>query len=157
MTNISETPELRVALLATAVMGVLLLYRLFLWVREAPVTPDPWDTEIEKQIHESDATVICHKCLTPQPHGQWFCEHCGSAVGDYNNVMPYLPAFSEGEVFRNGVTEKVRVNALTIIGYLLYSVACYFVFAPIYWFFFFKNLKRIKEEASASNPVSDTV
>ncbi len=59
--------------------------------------------------------------------------------------MPYVNIFSEGEVLRNGVTDKLRASPLTIIGYLIYSLGNYFIFAPIYWIFFFKNLKRLKE------------
>ena len=59
--------------------------------------------------------------------------------------MPYVYVFSEGEILRNGVTEKVRVNALVIIGYLLLSLN-YFVLAPVFWFFLFRNLRQIKKE-----------
>ena len=59
--------------------------------------------------------------------------------------MPFVCVFSQGEILRNGVTDKLRANPLTIIGYLIYSLANYFIFAPIYWFFFFKNLKRLKQ------------
>ncbi len=72
--------------------------------------------------------------------------HCGAAVGSYNNWMPYVYVFSQGEILRNGVTDKLRVGPFIIMGYLLYSLLTYFIFAPIYWFFFFKNLRRLKEE-----------
>ncbi|MEI9864139.1 MAG: hypothetical protein WDN00_06225 [Limisphaerales bacterium] len=44
------------------------------------------------------------------------------------------------------MTDKLRVGPFIIMGYLLYSLLTYFIFAPIYWFFFFKNLRRLKEE-----------
>jgi hypothetical protein len=145
MVSLVEQPEVQLAvLMAIAVLGVG-FYRLILWCRGLPTSPDPWDADIEKSLHEPDATPVCHKCFSPQPAGQWFCAHCGSAVGDYNNWMPYIYVFSEGEVLRNGVTEKVRVNALVIVGYLLLSLN-YFVLAPVYWYFFFKNLRKIKTE-----------
>ena len=76
------------------------LWRLIVWVREAPQKPDPWDAGIERQLEEPESVEICHRCFSPQPPNAWFCEHCGSAVGPYNNLMPYLNAFSEGEVLR---------------------------------------------------------
>ncbi len=66
--------------------------------------------------------------------------------------MPYVCILSQGEVLRNGVTDKLRANPLTIVGYLFYSLGNYFIFAPIYWFFFFKNLRRIKAERLAELP-----
>ena len=56
--------------------------------------------------------------------------------------MPYLNAFSEGEVFRNGVTDRMRKNAVTIAGYFLYSLGSYLIFAPIFWVYLFRNMRR---------------
>jgi hypothetical protein len=56
--------------------------------------------------------------------------------------MPYLHIFSQGEVLRNGVTERIQINALTVGGYLLISLSGYVVFAPLYWFFLFRNLRQ---------------
>lgn len=137
-------PETVVGVLAIVVICAVALYRLFVWFRDAPISPDPWSQEITQSLDEPDAVQVCHRCFTPQPPGQWFCEHCGCAVGDYNNLMPYVHVFSEGEVFRNGVTDRLRVNALTVIGYVALSLWCYIVFAPFYWYFLFKNLRRIK-------------
>jgi uncharacterized membrane protein len=53
--------------------------------------------------------------------------------------------FSQGEVLRNGVTDKLPHNTLIVAGYLLLSLCTYFVFAPIYWIFLFRHLKRQKE------------
>ncbi|MDD5139644.1 MAG: hypothetical protein PHY43_05210 [Verrucomicrobiales bacterium] len=96
--------------------GLLLagLWRLAVWVRTAPVTPNPWSAEIEASLQADDATPICHRCLTPHSELAWFCEHCGSAVGTYNNWMPYIYVFSQGEVLRNGVTDKLCVIPFTI-------------------------------------------
>ena len=121
-------------------------YRLLQWVGSAPVTPNPWDDEVEKQLHEPEATPLCHKCFTPQPRNQWFCEHCGSAVGEFNNTMPYVYLFSEGEVLRHGISGNVSQRPLIIVGYLLFSLSCYSIFAPVYWYLFFQNLRRTKVE-----------
>lgn len=122
------------------------MWRFITWVREAPQKPDPWDAEIERQLEEPEALEICHRCFNPQPPNGWFCEHCGSAVGPYNNLMPFLNVFSEGEVLRNGVTNRLRHNPLIITGYLLFSLSAFSAFAPIFWFFLFKNLKKPREE-----------
>jgi hypothetical protein len=163
----STEPEMVVAMLAVMLLVGFGICRLFLWIRDSPTSPDPWGPEIERSLREDDATPVCHKCFTPQPPSQWFCEHCGTAVGDYNNLMPYVCLFSEGEVLRNGVTAKIRVNAVTFVGYLLLSLAVGFwptagflllpllIFVAIYWYLFFTNLKRIKNEASHQNPVEE--
>jgi hypothetical protein len=144
---IAETsdPNLIVGELAISGLVFVGLWRLIVWIRDAPATPNPWSVEIEESLQQTDATPICHRCLTPHQSEARFCEYCGSAVGTYNNWMPYVCIFSQGEVFRNGVTDKLRASPLTIVGYLLYSLGNYFIFAPIYWFFFFNNLKRLQE------------
>ncbi|HEU0039021.1 MAG TPA: hypothetical protein VFR76_07085, partial [Verrucomicrobiae bacterium] len=50
------------------------------------------------------------------------------------------------EVFRNGVTERMRISTLTVVGYLILSSGAYLMFAPVYWYFFFKNVRRIRQE-----------
>jgi ribosomal protein L40E len=129
-------------------LGFLLLaglWQFILWIRESPLKPDPWDAEVESKLEEPEAVEICHRCFNQQPPNAWFCEHCGSAVGPYNNMMPYLQVFSQGEVLRNGAADKLRTRPLIIFGYLLFSLkVCAFV-APIFWFFLFKNLRRSRE------------
>jgi hypothetical protein len=142
----TSDPDLMVAQIAIGGLVLAGLWRIVVWIRTAPIKPDPWSAEIETSLQAEDATPICHHCLTPHSNTAWFCGHCGSAVGPYNNLMPYVCVFSQGEVLRNGVTDKLRANPLIIIGYLLYSLGNYFIFAPIYWFFFFKNLKRLKHD-----------
>ncbi len=129
------------ALVALAVLG-LLTYRIVLWLMEANRTPDPWGDEIDKAINSDDAIPLCHHCLTPQEHTGWFCPECGATVGPYCNYMPYIYVFSEGEVLRAGVTERLRRRPLITLGYLLFSLGAFTVAAPIYWFFLFKNLRR---------------
>lgn len=113
--------ELAVGVAALAVMAGFAFWRLLLWIKNAPVHPDPWDDATEQAVRQPDAVPVCHHCLTQVPPGQWFCETCGCAVGPYNNYMPYLKVFSEGEVFRNGVTAKMPANFLIIVGYFLLS------------------------------------
>ena len=128
----TSDPNLIVGELASSGLVLVGLWRLFVWIRDAPSTPNPWSVEIEESLQQADATPICHRCLTPHQTDARFCEHCGSAVGTYNNLMPFIYIFSQGEVLRNGVTDKLRANPLTIVGYLLYSLCSYVIFAPIY-------------------------
>jgi hypothetical protein len=67
--------------------------------------------------------------------------------------MPYVNAFSEGEVYRSGVLEHVRRSPLLIAGYLLISLS-YLIFAPIYWFLLFKNLFARRPTAVPSLPAN---
>jgi hypothetical protein len=142
----SNDPNSIVAGLGVIGMMLAAFWRLILWVRAATPGPEPWGVEIEASLQAEDAVPVCHRCLTPHSNIAWFCEQCGSAIGTYNNWMPYVYVFSEGEIFRNGVMDKLRASPLTITGYLLYSLGSYTLLAPIYWFFFYKNLKRLKRE-----------
>jgi len=54
--------------------------------------------------------------------------------------MPYLYIFSEGEVLRAGVMERIRRGRLVVIGYVVVSLGMFAAAAPIYWFFLFRNL-----------------
>jgi hypothetical protein len=143
-----------------ALGGLILicLWRLIAWVRECPVTSNPWGDEIEKQLCNSDAVEICHHCFTPCPADGWFCERCGGSVGPYNNWMPFVRIFAEGEVFRNGVNCKLRPSALIVAGYLLAAFSAYAFLAPIYLYFFFRNLGQAEEnlpvEAKFTSPDS---
>jgi hypothetical protein len=132
--------------LAIAVLVVVAVWRIIVWIKNSPVRPDPWEADTEQAMHQPDAVPVCHHCLTPVPPAQWFCETCGCAVGPYNNWMPYIYVFSQGEVLRNGVTDRLRGNAMTVGGYLLISLSMYPVFAWIYWYFLLKNLRRIKRQ-----------
>src|SRR5438270_680281 len=90
--------NLLVGEIALCGLVIVALWRLFVWIRESPKTPDPWDAEIENQLHEPDAVEICPHCFTAQQPDGWFCPNCGKATGPYNNLMPFIYVFSEGEV-----------------------------------------------------------
>jgi hypothetical protein len=138
----TSDPYQVVAGLGIALLFLAGLWGLIVWVREAPATPDPWDAEVEQKLSEPEATEVCPHCLTEQPPTAWFCKHCGKAVGPYNNLMPFLNVFSEGEVLRNGTTGQFRNRPLILIGYMLITLGINPFFAPIYWFFLLSNLKR---------------
>jgi len=142
-------------LLIGVILAGFALRRLVLWIRDAPSKPNPWDTEVEQSLQRPEATPVCHRCFTPQPPGAWFCEHCGRAVGPYNNLMPYVNAFSQGEVARNGVMDRLGVNVTTVVGYVLFSFAGFviltplFLFTPLFWIFLVRNLRAARGEDSA--------
>jgi hypothetical protein len=145
-------PNQTVAGLGVAFLLLAGLWRFVGWVREAPQKPDPWDAEFERRLEAPEALEVCCHCSTPQEPGAWFCKRCGSAVGPYNNLMPYVHIFSEGEVFRNGVTGRFRNRPFIFIGYVLITLGINPIFAPIFWFFLFKNLKRSKEANPGEQP-----
>ena len=95
------------------------VYVLTGWIRNVAVKPDPWGAEVRQTIDSPDTREICHHCSTPQERSAWFCPYCGCAVGPYNNLMPYVNCFSEGEVLRNGVTARMPTSLLIIGGYFM--------------------------------------
>ena len=141
-----------------AIFGLVIamFWRLIVWVREAPVRPDPWDKEIAEKVADPEIVQTCTHCSTEQPPDGWFCPHCGAAVGPYINWMPYVHIFSIGEVLRNGSSGRVRSSPMIIIGYVLYALLQYTIAVPLYLFFFFRNLRRTKatEAAESTKPES---
>lgn len=135
-------PNLIVGGYAAAGLAVYLFWRLIIWIRDSPVKPDPWESEMTQIIADPETPETCPHCSTPQPPTAWFCEHCGRAVGPYNNLMPYLQIFSEGEVLRNGTSGQFRKRPLILIGYLLLSLGMLSVFAPILWISLLGNYRR---------------
>jgi len=123
---------------------------LIVWVRDAPVKPDPWDAEVEQKLSEPETLEVCPHCSTPQPPTAWFCRRCGKAVGPYNNLMPFLNVFSEGEVLRNGTTGRFRNRPLVVIGYLLITLGINPFIAPIYWFFLLSNRNHPPDERDST-------
>jgi len=158
----ANDPNLVVGEIALVGLVIAFFWRLLVWIRECPKTPDPWDTETENQLHESDAVEVCPHCLTAQDPNGWFCPTCGKATGPYNNLMPFINVFSEGEVLRTGASGKLRPTPLIVVGYLLLSLSLFFpislyasprfvaVFLAIYWFFLLRNFAR-QDKAAEEN------
>lgn len=156
--NLSD-PDLVIGGYGVLGLVACVFWWLIVWVRNAPVTPDPWGSEIGKLL--ADAPETCPHCSTPQPPTAWFCEHCGRAVGRYNNWMPYVYVFSQGEMLRSGTSEPQRNRPLIVMGYALLSLgwflgggiavlagvstilgaAMLFMFF-LFWFALIKNLRR---------------
>jgi hypothetical protein len=142
-------------------MGIIaaVIYWIVRWVRQSPgpQTPNPWPEEVESAVQDPDAVPICHRCFTPQDHDGWFCPKCGTATGPYNNWMPYLNIFSEGEVLRAGILDHLRPGFLVRLGYVFFSVVVFLTTFPLFilalpWnlYLFFQNLHRQKALAIQS-------
>ena len=143
-----QTPEHTIAMLAVVGITIAVAARLVRWLFAGPVTPDPWGEQISAQIDNFESMPVCHRCLTEHSSIAHFCPQCGAAVGGFNNVMPYEYVFSEGEVLRNGTMANVPLRFPIVAGYLLLSLSAYAIFAPVYWFFLFRNLARRAEAPS---------
>ena len=139
----------------------LVIYRVVLWVMGARRTADPWGAEVDEALNADDTRPLCHHCLTPQEHNGWFCPECGAVVGPYANYMPYVNIFSQGEVLRAGVSERLRRTPLTLIGYVLLSFAffidlvpLFLIWAPpLYLIFFVAHLRRQNPDNSVPPPI----
>lgn len=145
-------PNMIIGGLALGGLAVVLFWRFVVWIREAPVTPDPWDAEVEQKLSEPDAVEVCPHCLTEQPPTAWFCKGCGRAVGPYNNLMPYVQIFSEGEVFRNGASGRFRNRPFILIGYFLVTLGTFAFLAPVYLVLFLLNWRR---QGDATEPAEE--
>ena len=159
-------PNLIIGGLGLGFLALAVLWRFIAWIRDAPKTPDPWDAEVEQQLQDPNAQQICHRCMTSQEPDAWFCKHCGAAVGPYNNLMPFLNVFSEGEVLRNGITHRFRNRALVVTGYVLITLGLFlsfvfeypFVTVAIFLFFglayltsVLRNLKRRPDQQKSDD------
>src|SRR5258708_33321196 len=97
--------------LVILVFSGIVIYGFILSVMDAACTADPWANEIEEEVNREEAVPLCHRCLAPQTHNGWFCPECGTTVGPYCNYLPYIYIFSQGELLRIGVTERIRSNS----------------------------------------------
>ena len=143
-------PNLFIGGVALAGLGLWVFWRLIVWVRQAPVRPDPWDAETERKISDPETKEVCPHCLTEQPPTAWFCSGCGRAVGPYNNMMPFVQIFSEGEVFRNGTSGRIRKSPLILIGYFLIALGMFPFLAPVYLISMLMNWRRPVETPNAA-------
>ncbi len=128
--------------------GVLLITFGFIrclahWVRAAPATPDPWAEEIEVLMQDPATPPTCLRCSITQSPGAWFCPHCGTAVGPYNNLMPYVNAFSIGEVFRSSILDRVRPGLMMWLGCVLLALH-YWIVTPFYLFWVARHFRHLR-------------
>ncbi len=96
--------------------------------------PDPWPAELDAAVQSPLAVPLCLNCLCPQERHSWFCPICGYPTGDFVALMPYLNNFVVGEVLRRGVMGSPEKRKNVMFFLIVFSVANYVVFAPIYWY-----------------------
>lgn len=140
-------PEMVVAAVATTGIVLFMLWRLGRWFFGGPASPNPWDEQVEQSIQEPDATPICRRCLQPHDENARYCAHCGLPVDALVPLSPFHQVFAIGDVLLTGTQRKFPVNWMTISGYVLLSMAQYLIFAPFYWFFLLRNVRRIRAES----------
>src|ERR1039457_4794626 len=138
----ASDPNLIIGGFAVGGLVIAALWRLMVWVRYAPATPDPWDAEVQQKLSAPETQEACPHCSTPQSPTAWFCPHCGRAVGPYNNLMPFVQVFSEGEVLRNGMSGRFRNRALVTTGFLLITLTIHPIFMLIYFLMLLPHLRH---------------
>lgn len=143
-------PEMVVAAVATTVIALYALWRLGQWFFGGQASPNPWDDQVEQSIQEPDATPICRRCLEPYEESARYCSHCGLPVDSLVPLSPFHQVFAIGDVLLTGTQRKFPVNYVTVTGYVLFSTVQYLVFAPLYWFWLLRNVRRIRAEANAA-------
>ena len=119
-----------------------LLYRFVVWIREARLSPDPWEPSLPERLDEAEAEPLCTRCLCPHPEEAWFCPHCGLPASATTNFSPFLWVFSLGDAFRAFVAGAVRIRPLTVVGFLLTSLIHLSVLGPLYWVALLWNADR---------------
>lgn len=146
--NSTEAIVVTAAVILIVVVGVV---RLFIWLANAPVRPDPWDAEAGVDLDAAEARPLCTRCLSPHEETDWFCPQCGKAVSPTTNWMPYLDELSLGDVLRHGTGGDIPLKPTAVIGYVLLGGTQYLIFAPLYWLRLWSNVRRLR----ARPPVKD--
>lgn len=134
--------------------GIWVLLRRLL---TGPTSPDPWDETVAAEIEKDGVMPLCHRCLTPHDSSANFCPACGAAVGQYTNWLPYPYVFSVGHTLRIGTSGEFKRSPLTIIGFFVFSLLEYTLFAPIYWVMFLLTLRKSRPQPAGHDspaPVS---
>jgi len=134
--------ELTVGLIGLVAVAACGIWGLARWLVSGPASPEPWDDQIAAAVEGENALPLCHLCLTQQNGSADFCSECGAPVGQYTNWLPYPYLFSIGHTLRIGTTENFKRSPLIILGFILFALAEYMLFAPVYWFLFLRNLFR---------------
>jgi hypothetical protein len=150
--NIAEPvdrPTMIVGMIGLTLLTVGFFWVLFRWLTRGPLSADPWDVEVSEAMEADDATPICHRCLERHLDGLDFCPNCGAAVGHYTNYLPFPRLFSLGHELRIGTCGEYKRSRLNIFGFILLSLAEYFVVAPLYWVLMWRALRRKEAEGGS--------
>ena len=96
--------------------------------------PDPWPADVDVEVKLKTAVPLCVNCLSPRSDSRRFCRNCGHPTGDFAALDPYQQLFLVGDGFRKGVIgpPDKRVGVQTFL--ILFAIAQYSFFAPVYWF-----------------------
>lgn len=135
-------PETFVAVLAIGGAIAFGIWRGIKSLSQTRATPDPWDEALNTAMTEAEAVPLCHRCLCAHSNGADFCPECGAAVGQYTNWLPFPQLFSIGHELRIGTSGEFRRTPLVVAGFILFSLAEYTLFAPIYWIAFLRRIFR---------------
>jgi hypothetical protein len=133
-----------------------LVWAFVRWFLRAPLQPDPWDASVAIELETTQPAPLCHRCLLPHDPASDFCPSCGTAVGTYTNWLPYPYLFSIGHALRVGTAGEFKRTRLAVFGYLLFSLAEYALFAPVYWVVFLRHLLSPPATAPPLDPESTT-
>ena len=57
--RMTRDPERLVGELGLAILAIVHLWRVFVRATQVPTSPDPWDKEIEKAMHEPECLFHC--------------------------------------------------------------------------------------------------
>jgi hypothetical protein len=136
----TSDPERLVGILAILGLLCLAVWKGVKWLLEARPASDPWDETVAAEVEKDKAIPLCHHCLTPHNTFVDFCPSCGTPVGQYTNWLPFPQLFSIGHVLRTGTSGDYKRSPLTIVGFMLFALAQYTLFVPIYWIMFLRKL-----------------
>lgn len=142
------SPEAKVGVFAIAglvLVGCLLFIR---WLFSGKAGPNPWDEKTEESLHQPDATPLCRRCLEPHELEARY----GLPVDSMVPLSPFHQVFALGDILLTGTQRRFPVNWLTVSGYVLLSLIQYLIFAPFYWFFLLRNVRRLRAEAIQKQP-----
>ncbi|HWW00167.1 MAG TPA: hypothetical protein VNZ64_10770 [Candidatus Acidoferrum sp.] len=134
-----DNPEWKGSILAVVFLSGPGIYAFVRWLLDGPRSADPWDKEVERGLESDEAVPLCHRCLTPHSPTADFCPQCGATVGQYTNWLPYSYIFSVGDTLRLGTAGQFHRTTLTVLGFILFALAKYAVFAPLYWILLFQR------------------
>jgi hypothetical protein len=124
------------AFVALAIVVWLFIQAYRRWVPERSPSEEASETASTVSADFEDGGEdhpLCLRCLTPHEPTAYFCPHCNAAVGPYNNWMPYLHIYSEGQWLRSAQTPPPRNPWLIRLGYGLLSLAVLGPLAPLVW------------------------
>lgn len=148
-----NSTEIKLVFWVVVGLAAVGVYRLVAWLRAAPATADPWDESLATPGSGEPAHPVCWRCLEPVDEDRDFCTHCGLSVGPCTNLSPYLYLFALGDGLRTGTSGRFTITPLTVAGFLLLSAGQYLIFAPVYWYFLVRNIRRLEEERLHAPPV----